>query len=282
MTTPAQAPTNAHTFLVGDVQGCYSALRRLLVHAGFDARVDRLVLLGDLVNRGPESLEVLEFAMSLGDACTTILGNHDLHLLALASGVRKPKADDTLQPILQHPRSATFIEWLRHQQLAAVVQGVLCVHAGVLPQWSTSQALSLASELQTVLRATDYSRFLQKMYGNEPTRWTNSLAGAERLRVVVNAFTRLRFCSAEGDMDFATKEGAASAPAGYLPWFNVPKRQSQGTRIAFGHWSTLGLHVNHHIAALDTGCVWGGPLTALRLATSQSPEQLFQVPCSAL
>ena len=280
MTTQPQRPLKPRTFLVGDVQGCYSALRRLLNAAEFSPHFDQLVLLGDLVNRGPESLEVLEFAMSLGAHCTTLLGNHDLHLLALAHGVRKPKADDTLDAILRHPRRQTFLDWLRHQHIAASVDGVLCVHAGVLPQWSVAQAQALAGELHRVLRAPNYADFFQQMYGNQPNRWSDQLEGAERLRVLVNAFTRLRFCSAEGEMDFLTKEGASGAPVGFMPWFEVPGRKSSGTRIAFGHWSTLGLRVNSEIAALDTGCVWGGALTALRLATPDSPERLFQVPCS--
>jgi bis(5'-nucleosyl)-tetraphosphatase (symmetrical) len=272
--------TFRYSFLVGDVQGCFVSLQRLLQTSKFNPKLDRLVLLGDLVNRGPASLEVLQFARSLGAHCSIVLGNHDLHLLAVAHGVRKPKVDDTLGAILQHPARADLLDWLRRQPLALEVNDVLCVHAGVLPKWSVRKTLALAAEVQAVLSGNSYGDFLVNMYGNGPSRWQNSLSGAERLRLIVNALTRVRFCSARGELDLVTKEGLGSAPEGFMPWFEVPERKTLGTRIAFGHWSTLGLRIEPALIALDTGCVWGGKLSALRLACQSGPEALFQVDCA--
>jgi len=235
------------------------------------------VLLGDLVNRGPSSLAVLQRLRALDNAATCLLGNHDLHLLAIAHGVRRPQRSDTLTEVLCTPDRDSWIDWLRQRPLAHLECGWLCVHAGVLPSWSTEQTLALAAEVEAQLRGPALHAFLLQMYGNEPRRWDPALLGAERWRVVINALTRLRFCGADGSMDFETKEGAAQAPAGLRPWFEMPGRQTADQAIAFGHWSTLGLLNTPTLLGLDTGCVWGGALSAVRVDGGR--RELFQVPC---
>jgi bis(5'-nucleosyl)-tetraphosphatase (symmetrical) len=279
------------TFLIGDVQGCYDEMRALLRECRFDASRDHAVFLGDLVNRGPKSLEVLQYVRKLGPSATALLGNHDLHLLAVANGVRPTGKSDTLNSILTHPDRDALLDWLRHQHMALHLPAheLLCVHAGVLPQWRVSDTLAHAQELEHALRADGFVSFLQTMYGNSPAAWHDGLVGSDRLRVIVNALTRLRFCSeideqgAGGVMEFQTKEGAAGAPEGFVPWFDVKHRGTRHARVAFGHWSTLGLRVNERIVALDTGCVWGGALSALRLANKAEglAEQVFQITCAA-
>ena len=265
--------------MIGDVQGCDEALARLLAHIGFSPSRDTLYLLGDLVNRGPQSLAVLRRVMALDGAARCVLGNHDLHLLALAQGVRKPHKSDTLQAVLDAPDRTQLIDWLRTQPLALSAHGWLMVHAGVLPQWSAAEALALAGEVQAVLSSPQWPDFLHQMYGNQPDRWRDDLRGIDRLRVVVNALTRLRFCSADGVMDFDTKDSAAAAPPGFVPWFEVPGRCSAGTPIAFGHWSTLGLLQRPDVLALDTGCVWGGCLSAARMLGAAGQVEVLQVTC---
>lgn len=254
-------------YCIGDVQGCNVALGRLLGKLDFSPSRDTLYLLGDLVNRGPDNAGVLHRLMALGAAAQCLLGNHDLHLLAVANGVRPLQPRDTLTDVLQAPDRPALLDWLRHQRLALLLPAphVLLVHAGVLPSWTAEQALALAAEVETVLQGPDCVDFLHQMYGNVPNYWHADLRGADRLRVIVNALTRLRFCSAEGVMDFATKEGAAAAPEGMLPWFDVPGRASAATPICFGHWSTLGTLARQDAVCLDTGCVWGGCLSALEL-----------------
>ena len=268
-------------YLIGDVQGCNTALQRLLDTLDFSPSRDTLYLLGDLVNRGPDSLGVLERLMRYGDSARCLLGNHDLHLLAVAAGVRALGRHDTLDGVLNAPNRAALLDWLRQQQLAQQIQHegrhYLMVHAGVLPSWSAEQTLALASEVETVLRGPDLHDFLRQMYGNTPLAWGDALQGADRLRLIVNALTRLRFCSAQGEMEFDTKEGLSSAPAGYLPWFDVPGRQTQNVTVAFGHWSTLGWLDRADLLALDSGCVWGGCLSAVRLGASD--HDLIQVRC---
>ena len=267
-------------YLIGDVQGCDAALGRLLDAVAFSPSRDRLIVLGDLVNRGPASLAALRRLVALGSAGQSLLGNHDLHLLALACGVRPPHRLDTVGDILAAPDRAALLDWLRQRPLALREQGVLLVHAGVLPTWTAEQTLALAGEVQAVLRGADWATFLQQMYGNQPDRWQDDLQGAERLRVIVNALTRLRFCTPEGRMEFATKEGgAAAAPPGYLPWFDVPARRTAGQGVAFGHWSTLGAIERADLIALDTGCVWGGCLTAARLDGAGRVAERIQVRC---
>lgn len=261
-------------YLIGDVQGCDEALGRLLDEIAFSPSRDTLVQLGDMVNRGPQSLAVLRRMIALEGSAHCLLGNHDLHLLAVAHGVRKPHRSDTLDEILHAPDRASLLDWLRTRPLALQMQGWLMVHAGVLPQWDAAQTLALAAELESELRGPDWGVFLHNMYGNRPDRWSNELQGLDRWRVIVNALTRLRFCSADGVMEFDTKDSAASAPEGFMPWFEVPQRRSEGARIAFGHWSTLGDVQRRDVLALDTGCVWGGCLTAARLGHDGDPERI--------
>lgn len=272
-------------YLIGDVQGCDSALQRLLDKISFSASRDTLYLLGDLVNRGSDSAGVLRRLMGYGGAVQCVLGNHDLNLLAIAYGVRKPHRKDTLNCILQAPDRAAMLDWLRGQRMAILenVQGheVLMVHAGVLPAWTASKTITLATEVQDVLRSHALGDFLHEMYGDEPNFWSDTLTGTARLRVTVNALTRLRFCAADGRMEFATKEGAGAAPPGYLPWFDAPDRQTANVTVAFGHWSTLGRLGRNDVLALDTGCVWGGALSAVRLdeAGACQRHKLIQVKC---
>ena len=262
------------TYAIGDVQGCWVELQRLLESVGFQPGRDRLWLVGDLVNRGPQSLEVLRFVRGLGDAAITVLGNHDLHLLALARGHVKPRDDDTLQAVLQAEDRDELLHWLMQQPLLHREGDTLLVHAGLLPQWDADQAEALAADVQAALRGPEPDRFLSQLYGSQPRAWCDALQGADRLRVIVNAMTRMRFCSASGEMEFASKGEATDAPRGYLPWFEVPGRASAATPVVCGHWSALGLRLAPGLLALDTGCVWGGQLTAVRL----EDRKITQVP----
>ena len=274
-------------YCIGDLQGCGAPFARLLEKIDFSPSRDTLYLLGDLVNRGPDSLAVLRRLMALGDAAQCLLGNHDLHLLALWQGVRKPGHSDTVQDVVQAPDNAALLEWLRHRSMALHRHGWLMVHAGVLPQWSTAQTLALAAEVEAALRGPDLKGFLGAMYGNTPKAWSDGLQGADRLRVIVNALTRLRFCTPGGAMEFGSTESAAGAPAGYLPWFEAPARATRETPMAFGHWSTLVADARRHpglrnnALALDTGCVWGGRLSAARLGAAAGEFELVSVKCEA-
>lgn len=265
-------------YWIGDIQGCNAALGRWLDHVAFSPSRDQLVVLGDLVNRGPDSAGVLRRLMALQDSAQCLLGNHDLHALAVGFGFGQSKRLDTLDGLLQAPDRAALLDWLRQQHLALWSHGVLSVHAGVLPSWSLAQSLALADEVQAVLRGPDLPYFLAHMYGNEPAAWCDDLAGLERWRVAVNAFTRLRFCTADGRMEFATKDSAAQAPAGFMPWFDVPGRRTANITVAFGHWSTLGWQGRSDIWSLDTGCVWGGCLSAMRQG-DDGQRRLVQVAC---
>jgi bis(5'-nucleosyl)-tetraphosphatase (symmetrical) len=265
-------------YLVGDVQGCDDALHRLLQLLDFSASRDRLLLLGDLVNRGPSSLAVLQRVAALGSAAQCLLGNHDLHLLAVSQGVRKLHSGDTFGDVLNDPQAPAWLDWLRRQPLACMESGWLCVHAGVPPQWSAGQTLALAGEVQSLLRGPDLAHFLPQMYGNEPSRWQDTLQGADRQRFAINAFTRMRFCSADGTLDLKTKEGANGAPAGFMPWFDVPGRATADQPMAFGHWSTLGAINRPTLLATDTGCVWGGCLSAVRVDGGR--REFVQVRCA--
>lgn len=267
-------------YLIGDVQGCDDALGRLLEKIAFSPSRDRLILLGDLVNRGPRSLAVVRRMMALHGAAEGLLGNHDLHLLAVSQGVRPQGRWDTIADILEAPDRDALLDWLRERPMALRERGVLMVHAGVLPQWSADQALALAHEVEGVLRSADWTVFVHQMYGDEPSAWRDDLPHTDRLRVVVNALTRLRFCTPEGRMEFKTKVGnAAAAPPGYLPWFDVPGRKTASQWVAFGHWSTLGPVERPDVLPLDTGCVWGGALTALRLGADANDRERIQVRC---
>lgn len=278
-------------YLIGDVQGCDAALQTLLDTLAFSPSRDTLYLLGDLVNRGPDSLGVLRRLMAYGDSARCLLGNHDLHLLAIDHGVRKPHRKDTLDGVLQAPDRHALLHWLRHQRLAFLLNPgakseILMVHAGVLPTWTAAQTMALAMEVETMLQSEQRDAFFQTMYGNSPSTWNDQLTGVDRLRVIVNALTRLRFCAADGEMEFETKEGADGAPSGYMPWFDVPGRRTASTTVAFGHWSTLGWLGRSDVLSLDTGCVWGGALSALRVdntlnAAGAATHELIQIQCVA-
>ena len=262
-------------YAVGDVQGCHAELVQLLEDIRFDAAADKLWLVGDLVNRGPDSLAVLRLVKSLGDSAITVLGNHDLHLLAVAEGVAELNRNDTLDEILNAPDRDELLYWLRNQRLLHAQDGYVLVHAGLLPQWNVAQAESLAREVEAALRGGDCAAFLAHMYGNAPHNWDDGLSGYKRLRVIVNAFTRMRICTPEGEMEFKFKSEVENIPAGYMAWFDVPQRASRDATAIVGHWSALGLLLRKNIIALDTGCLWGGPMSAIRL----EDRQLFQVSC---
>ena len=274
---PGRIP--AMNYLIGDLQGCCDPLERLLEKIGFSASRDHVHLLGDLVNRGPASLRTLRRLQQLGSSATCLLGNHDLHLLAVAHGVRAPGRRDTLGEILEAPDRAALIDWLRRQRMAVHAHGWLMVHAGVAPQWDLATTLALAGEVEQRLRGDDLVGFLRVMYGNEPARWDPALQGADRLRFAVNVLTRVRFVAADGTLDMSSNEGADAAPPGLFAWFDAPQRRTAGVPIAFGHWSTLGLTVRPDLLALDTGCVWGGQLTAVRLGRAGDPPEVVQVDC---
>ncbi len=264
-------------YVVGDIQGCAEALGRLLEEIGFSASRDRLYVLGDLVNRGPDSLGVLRRLRGLGDAAHCVLGNHDWHLLAVAAGVRPRHRNDTLDDILDAPDRDDWLAWLRQQRMALHAGGWLMLHAGVVPQWDLAQTLALAADLERALRDSPPREFLGAMFGNEPLAWSESLAGAERLRFTLNTLTRIRFVADAGRLEFATTAGAEAAPDGYTAWFDAPGRKTAGTAIAFGHWSALGLLDRPDVLGLDTGCVWGGKLSAARIDGGR--REIVQVDC---
>nr|WP_314479033.1 symmetrical bis(5'-nucleosyl)-tetraphosphatase [uncultured Pseudomonas sp.] len=261
------------TYAVGDLQGCLQPLKCLLERVGFDPTVDKLWLVGDLVNRGPESLETLRYLYAIRHSLTCVLGNHDLHLLAAWRNVERLKKSDTLREIIEAPDADQLLDWLRRQKLLHYDEprGIALVHAGIPPQWTLGKALELAAEVEEVLR--DDSRlqlYLDGMYGNEPNKWSKSLAGVERLRVITNYLTRMRFCTAEGKLEFKSKEGLDSAPKGYKPWFAHKGRRSRHVKIIFGHWAALQGQVKEPgVIALDTGCVWGGSMTLYNVDTGQ-------------
>lgn len=267
------------TYLIGDVQGCDTALGRLLEKIGFSPSRDTLYLLGDMVNRGPDSAAVLRRMMALEGSAHCLLGNHDLSLLAVAHGLRAPHRDDTMDSVLLAPDRDALLAWLRRRPMAIRAHGWLMVHGGVLPQWDADQVLQLAAEVEAVLRGAGLVAFLAGMYGNEPARWNDSLQGADRLRIIVNALTRLRFCTPDGVMNLKASGGLDAAPPGFLPWFDLPLRKTAGVPIAFGHWSALGYLQRPDILSLDTGCVWGGCLSALRLGDASAGQDLIQEKC---
>jgi bis(5'-nucleosyl)-tetraphosphatase (symmetrical) len=264
------------TYAIGDIQGCASALRQLIEQIRFDPVHDRLWFVGDLVNRGPESLAVLRYVKSLGKAAITVLGNHDLHLIAVAEGITPPRRKDTLHPVLIAPDRESLLAWLRRQPLLHQEGTFLLIHAGLLPQWTAPTATKLAAEVEAVLRGDGYREFLRSLYEQKiPDDWSDDLTGMARLGVITNAMTKLRVCTAEGRMELSYKAELQNVPKGLLPWFQIPNRQSTEATIICGHWSALGLHLQDNIIAVDTGCVWGRHLTSVRL----DDRQVFQVPC---
>lgn len=261
------------TYAVGDLQGCLDPLKCLLDRVAFDPARDRLWLVGDLVNRGPKSLETLRFLFAMRDSVTCVLGNHDLHLLAVAHNVERLKKSDTLREIIEAPDAGDLLDWLRRQKLVHYdeARDIAMVHAGIPPMWTLAKALKRAAEVEEAL--LDDARlplFLEGMYGNDPACWDSDLHGITRLRVITNYFTRMRFCKADGTLDLKSKEGADTAPPGYRPWFAHPSRKTRGQKIIFGHWAALEGKCNEPgLHALDTGCVWGGTMTLLNIDSGQ-------------
>ncbi len=262
------------TYAIGDIQGCYAPLLRLLERLAFDPARDRLWLVGDLVNRGPESLRVLRLLRELGDAVNIVLGNHDLYLLMVAAGHTPRDRDDTLTQVLEAPDCDDLLNWLASWPLLHVEGPHVLVHAGLLPSWSVDKAQALSDEVAAALKGAQRRKFLRELAGSRPEAWDDSLKGWDRLRVIVNAFTRMRFCTPDGRMALRAKGAPEEAPAGTLPWFRAPDRLSRSHTIVCGHWSALGFHREPGLIALDSGCVWGGRLTAVRLEDGE----VFQVP----
>ena len=256
---PHPKPINPDFYVIGDVQGCAEPLARLL--AQIPAHAD-VWFCGDLINRGPDNLGVLRQVQALGSRARVILGNHDIHLLGVAAGVRAPGRSDTLDDILLSPDCEGWLNWLRQWPLAHFEHGILMVHAGVMPQWSLKQVLQYSDEAHTLLASNGYIEHLKTLFGSSPNCWKNSLRGAERIRAIINAFTRMRVCAPDGAMDFQFKGEIGDVPDGLLPWFRLPQRKTADQAIVFGHWSALGLHCENNTICLDTGCVWGQKLTA--------------------
>jgi bis(5'-nucleosyl)-tetraphosphatase (symmetrical) len=263
------------TYAIGDVQGCVDALLELLDAVGFNRKRDCVWFVGDLVNRGPDSLATLRLVKELGDAAVAVLGNHDFHLLAVAAGHAKLQRSDTLDAVLDAPDCEELLAWLRHRPMMHVQGKWAMVHAGLLPQWNIARAQVLAREVEAALRGEEWRDFMATLYGNKPDCWSENLRGADRLRVIVNAMARMRFCTADGRIEFHTKGEAGTAPPGFFPWFDVPGRVRHDHTIVCGHWSALGLKLRPDLLALDSGCVWGGSLSAVQLEDGS----LFQVPC---
>ena len=266
------------TYAIGDLQGCFDPLQELLAEIGFSVTRDRLWLVGDLVNRGPQSLEILRFVKSLGERAISVLGNHDLHLLMVAEGRAKLHAKDTLAAVLNAPDRDELLAWLRGQPLMHADGEYAMVHAGLLPSWSVGRALDLAREAEHALRGSDWPALMAHMYGNQPDQWDDALTGHDRLRVIINAMTRLRICAPDGRMEFSHKGGIEDIPPGYLPWFAVPGRKSANATIICGHWSAIGLLAEKTLLALDSGCLWGRRLSAVRL----EDRRIYQVSCRKL
>jgi len=267
------------TYAIGDIQGCYDPFQRLLDKLNFDPAGDKLWLAGDLINRGPKSLETLRFIISLGDSAQSILGNHECHFLAIAKGHKTPHRLDTFSKILAADDSAQLIDWVQSQPFFYhdAELGYSMIHAGVPPQWSLSDTQQYAEELESVFQSPAIDRFLAAMYGNKPNRWDENLTGHDRLRFIINCFTRLRYCDENGQLKFKEKGPLGTQSAGLIPWFDVANRQTINDKILFGHWSTLGLHQANKTTCLDSGCLWGGSLSAINLDGS---EQITSVDCN--
>ena len=256
-------------FAIGDIQGCYDELRALLARVRFRADRDQLWLVGDLVNRGPQSLAVLRFVRALGENAVAVLGNHDLHLLAVAAGQRRERRSDTLTEVLAADDRVQLLDWLAERPLAHLQAGDLMVHAGIVPQWSAAATLEHAREVEAALR-TDSAALFAHMYGDQPDRWSEQLTGMDRLRFIINVLTRMRLCSADGRINLALKGKPPAHDPLWRPWFETDRPLAREVRIVCGHWSALGLVLRADLAALDTGCVWGGALTALDLDTGHT------------
>jgi bis(5'-nucleosyl)-tetraphosphatase (symmetrical) len=271
------------TYAVGDLQGCFDELEHLLKLLNFQPSVDRLWLVGDLVNRGPKSLETLRFIKNLGETATCVLGNHDLHLLAVHAGLKSCKPQSNLYSILRAPDSDVLIDWLRHRPLLHHDSdlGLVMVHAGLPPQWDLTKARVLASELEHVLQSDHYLGFLAHMYGDSPDLWSDHLQGWDRLRMITNGFTRLRYCDSQGRLDMRSKGPISTQPEGLIPWFEVPNRKNRDLTIIFGHWAALGHRMREGLIALDSGCIWGGRLTAVRLDSEVRFVRSVQCPAYA-
>ncbi|MCI0505853.1 MAG: symmetrical bis(5'-nucleosyl)-tetraphosphatase [Gammaproteobacteria bacterium] len=271
------------TYAIGDVQGCYDELQALLDLLKFDFRNDTLWLTGDLVNRGPRSLEVLRFIKSLGECAVTVLGNHDLHLLAVAYGHEPPKKNDTLTPILAAPDRDELLLWLRTRPLLHrdEIRNLTLVHAGVAPEWTLQDAVNCAREAETALRDDSFNDFLKNMYGNEPDQWAPELKSWNRLRFIINCFTRLRYVNGNGRLKLNAKGAPGSQANGCVPWFQSAQRRTRNDKLLFGHWSTLGFHNADNVIGLDGGCIWGGKLIAINVDTVISAAQTIPicVPC---
>lgn len=263
-------------FVIGDLQGHLDPLANLLTHAQADPHQDRLWFVGDLVNRGRRNADTLRFVRALGDRAVAVLGNHDFYLLAVAAGAMPRGKDDTLDDVLKAPDRDELIDWLRRRPLMHVEGDAAIVHAGLLPDWSIREARELALEVEGALQGPHWVEFLKHLWGGQPTRWSPRLEGWDRLRVIVNAMCRMRLCTASGEMLLKPKGPLSAAPAGALPWFRVPGRRSTSHTVFFGHWSALGFLDADGVMGLDTGCVWGGCLTMVRL----EDRQVFQVPCT--
>lgn len=269
-------------YAIGDIQGCFDELTKLVEKIAFNPNSDHLWFVGDLVNRGPKSLETLRWVKSLGDRAITVLGNHDLHLLAIYAGIKKIDNNNSLYPVLQAGDVGELMDWLRHRPLVHFDSklNIAMVHAGLMPQWSIKNALTCAKEVEEVLRSKQIKNFLENMYGEKPDRWDETLSGWRRLRTITNAFTRMRYCNSHGVINFSDKGPPPGTQSpGMNPWFEINSRKSQDTTIVFGHWSTLG-HINdHNVIATDTGCLWGGSLTAVRIGDNE--QKTFQIKCEA-
>jgi bis(5'-nucleosyl)-tetraphosphatase (symmetrical) len=269
-------------YAIGDVQGCYDELRRLLDALAFDPSADRVWFVGDLVNRGPHSAPVLRHVRALGDAATVVLGNHDMHLLAMSQGNLRKAGEGQLDDVLQAPDRDELIAWLRRRPFLHhdAALGWTMIHAGLPPQWDLAAAAACAREMEAVLQSEDFRAFAHGMYGNQPDKWSPKLDGLDRWRFITNCFTRLRFCAKDGTLNLKPKGPPGSQPKGFVPWFEVPERKTANTRILFGHWSTLGYQSTANAWSLDTGCLWGGSLTALRIDVD--PPRPFHLPCAQL
>ena len=263
-------------YAIGDIQGCFDDLLRLLDTLSFNENTDQLWFAGDLVNRGPKSLETLRFVKSLGKSAVTVLGNHDMHLLAASCLPKIANKKDTLSQVLEAPDRDELIHWLRHQPLFHYNDDFCLLHAGLPPQWDFKKTQKMALIAEQVLKGSDYQDFLKQMYGNKPNIWSASLKGVSRLRFIINCFTRMRYCDVNGRLDFANSGPLGSQPKELLPWFEVPKRKNADMRVIFGHWSTLGYYEGQNCYAIDTGCLWGGQLTAIKLGEQ---VERFSIDC---